>query len=77
MSRQIVPLSNYAFLYEIDTRLKNILHDVLNGNNNYEIILIDDITTTGTTLHACKEILIENGADPSRILCYALARTRR
>ena len=42
-----------------------------------EIILIDDITTTGTTLHACKEILIENGADPSRIHCYALARTRR
>ena len=41
LSRQIVPLSNYAFLYEIDTRLKNILHDVLNGNNNYEIIFGD------------------------------------
>ncbi len=42
---------------------------------NNEIILIDDITTTGTTMRACREILIENGADPDRIHCFALAKT--
>jgi hypothetical protein len=42
-----------------------------------EIVLIDDITTTGTTMRACKEILIENGADPWKVHCFALAKTRR
>lgn len=41
LSRKIIPLSGYAILYEIDTRLKNILSDVLNKYNNYEIIFED------------------------------------
>ena len=41
LSKKIVPLSGYSILYEIDTRLKDILNDVLKDNNNYEIIFDD------------------------------------
>jgi len=41
LSKKIVPLAGYSILYEIDTRLKDILDDVLNENNNYEIIFND------------------------------------
>lgn len=41
LSKKIVPLSGYSILYEIDTRLKDILNDILMGNNNYEIIFDD------------------------------------
>lgn len=41
LSKKIVPLSGNTILYEIDTRLRDILNDVLNGNDNYEIIFGD------------------------------------
>ena len=41
LSKKTIPLSGYTILYEIDTRLKNILDDVLSGNDNYEIIFND------------------------------------
>lgn len=41
LSKKIVPLSGYSILYEIDTRLANVLNEVLNGNDNYEIIFND------------------------------------
>ena len=41
LSRKIIPLSGYTVLYEIDTRLKDILNDTLKENNNYEIIFND------------------------------------
>ena len=41
LSKKIIPLAGYAILYEIDTRLKDILNDVLSGNSNYEIIFND------------------------------------
>ena len=41
LSKKTIPLSGYSVLYEIDTRLKEILDDVLNGNDNYEIIFND------------------------------------
>ena len=41
LSKKTIPLSGYSVLYEIDTRLKEILNDVLNGNDNYEIIFND------------------------------------
>ena len=41
LSKKTIPLSGYAILYEIDTRLKEILNDVLNGYSNYEIIFND------------------------------------
>ena len=41
LSKKTIPLSGYSILYEIDTRLKEILDDVLKGNDNYEIIFND------------------------------------
>ena len=41
LSKKIIPLSGYSILYEIDTRLKNILNDLLSNNDNYEIIFGD------------------------------------
>ena len=41
LSKKTIPLSGYTILYEIDTRLKDILDDVLKGNDNYEIIFND------------------------------------
>jgi len=41
LSKMIVPASSYSILYEIDTRLENVLEDVLKDNNNYEIIFND------------------------------------
>ena len=41
LSKSIVPLSGHAILYEIDVRLKDVLGNVLAGNDNYEIIFGD------------------------------------
>ena len=41
LSKKIIPLSGYTILYEIDTRLKEILNDTLSDNDNYEIIFND------------------------------------
>lgn len=41
LSKKIIPLSGYSILYEIDTRLKDTLVNVLSNYNNYEIIFGD------------------------------------
>ena len=41
LSKKTIPLSGYSVLYEIDTRLKDILGDALKGNDNYKIIFND------------------------------------
>lgn len=41
LSKKTIPLSGYTILYEIDTRLKDILNNVLKDNDNYEIIFND------------------------------------
>ena len=41
LSKKTIPLSGYSILYEIDTRLKDILDDALNKYDNYEIIFND------------------------------------
>ena len=41
LSRKTIPLSGYTILYEIDTRLKNILGNTLKDFDNYEIIFND------------------------------------
>ena len=41
LSKKTIPLSGYTILYEIDTRLKEILEGVLNKYDNYEIIFND------------------------------------
>lgn len=41
LSKEIIPKSKYAILYEIDTRLEDILIPKLSGNDNYKIIFND------------------------------------
>ena len=41
LSKKIIPLCGHAILYEIDTRLKDILGEVLKNEDNYEIIFND------------------------------------
>lgn len=41
LSKKIIPLAGYSILYEIDTRLKDILNDNLKDYTNYEIIFND------------------------------------
>ena len=41
LSKKTIPLSGYAILYEIDTRLKDLLNNELSNFNNYEIIFND------------------------------------
>lgn len=41
LSKKIIPEAGYALLYEIDTRLKDILNNELSGNDNYQIIFND------------------------------------
>ena len=41
LSKKTIPLSGYAILYEIDTRLKDVLNNELGLYNNYEIIFND------------------------------------
>ena len=38
-------------------------------------IIIDDITTTGTIMRACRQILLNHGAKEEDIICLALAKT--
>ena len=41
LSKEIIPLSKYSILYEIDDRLNDRLNNLLNINSNYEIIFND------------------------------------
>ena len=41
LSKKLIPMSGYTILYEIDTRLKEILEDTLKDNDNYELIFND------------------------------------
>lgn len=41
LSTSIVPLSGFSILYEIDTRLEEILNEKLSSNDNYKIIFND------------------------------------
>ena len=41
LSKKIIPVCGYAILYEIDTRLRDVLSSVLKEYDNYEIIFGD------------------------------------
>lgn len=41
LSKEIIPVSKYSLLYEIDTRLKDELDNLLSANSNYNIIFND------------------------------------
>ncbi|MCI8342362.1 MAG: ComF family protein [Firmicutes bacterium] len=60
----------------IEERLKNIKNAFEIGNCDIKgknILLIDDIFTTGATLNECAKVLKENGA--KEILCYTFSAT--
>ena len=42
---------------------------------NLGFIILDDIVTTGTTISACKELLISNGANEKNIVGLTIAET--
>ena len=44
-------------------------------DENYSCILLDDVTTTGTMMSVCKNILIENGMPEENIIRVAFAKT--
>ena len=64
LSKKIVPLSGYAILYEIDTRLEIILNNLLKDNDNYEIIFGDfleqDIANIKSTYKYKKIYVVAN-----------------
>ena len=51
-------------------------NDNLN-NEKIAYIILDDITTTGDTMQACNEILLESGANPKNIFNIAIGATVR
>lgn len=44
-------------------------------DDQYTCILLDDITTKGTIMNVCRDILIENGMPYKNIICVAFAKT--
>lgn len=42
--------------------------------DNLRILLVDDVVTTGSTLHSCEKVLKEAGAMEISCLCFARAR---
>ena len=42
--------------------------------NNRTVLLIDDFYTSGSTINACKRLLLENGA--KKVILFTFGRTR-
>ena len=45
------------------------------SNLNIGFIVLDDITTSGNSMYACRDILIRNGIENKDIISLAFART--
>lgn len=60
--------------WDID-RQKNSLSCEKNLPKSIGFIILDDIVTTGTTISACKELLISNGANEKNIVGLTIAET--
>jgi len=59
MSKNRVNYSGKSFQY----RLENPRAFEYSGAKNVEVILVDDIITTGTTLKEAREVLVQNGVE--------------
>jgi len=59
----------------VNVHLKSI--DVENKDliKNRQVLLLDDVTTTGNSFIACKQLLLKAGAD--EVSCLALGKTKR
>lgn len=45
------------------------------SENDVAYIILDDVTTKGTSMEVCKDLLINAGADEEAIYCLAVAQT--
>lgn len=57
----------------VEEHYNSIIIDDVNKVKNKKIILIDDVTVTGTTLLACKNILLK--ANASEVISFAFAKS--
>lgn len=71
-NREITPQKKLQFADRCqETHLNSV---IVNGDvRGKKIILIEDITTSGSTLKACKKLLLDAGADS--VICFAFAKT--
>ena len=70
--KDIVPQKTLSYQERCqETHLNSV---IVNGDvKGKKIILIEDITTSGSTLKACKKILLDAGAES--VICFAFAKT--
>ena len=61
----------------IEKHLNSIIYNEIHNPSqmNVGLIILDDITTSGNTMKACRDILIENGHKNKDIVSLVIART--
>ena len=57
----------------VDVHLRSIMVCDASAIRNKRVLLLDDVTTTGNSLYACRELLLTAGA--ATVVCFALAQT--
>ncbi len=57
----------------VNVHLRSIMVRDAAAIRNQRVLLLDDVTTTGNSLHACRDLLLASGA--ATVVCFALAQT--
>ncbi|WP_157793974.1 phosphoribosyltransferase [Paenibacillus donghaensis] len=70
-----IPKAAYGGPRSIEVHLSSIRLQNANLINGKDVVLLDDITTSGSSFEACKIIL--QRAQPKSITCFALGKTTR
>lgn len=74
--RSLLSSSNVQYAGKsLEFRLKNPRNFIYKGKSGIDVILIDDIATTGLTLNEAKECLLENGVNV--VLSAVLANLKK
>ena len=60
--------------YKPDERLIDLTREL--RDNDLDVLLVDDIMTTGTTIAKCASILMQNGANSVTALVFASDREK-